>query len=315
VSYKTQPQRTQRTTVAPDACIGALADAQLGIVTRAELNNLGVTDAAILRRVRNGRLRQLHRGVFAVGHVALSDHARWLAASRSVVEGVLTGQAAANTHRIRDRNVRAIEVLSPRAARARQGLQVRLSRSLPSRDIVTRFGIRVTSVERTIFELACTVDAESLAHVMYQAKYRRVFDEGRMREVMGRLRGRHEHSTVAAAFHLYVTGSAGARSRAERRLLKRMRAARLAVPRLNTHVHTLEGDIEVDFHWPDRRLCIELDGPHHDLPAQRRKDRERDKALREMGYRVVRIRVEEFDADGAGVVARIAELLAQGVLV
>lgn len=37
-----------------------------------------------------------------------------------------------------------------------------------------------------------------------------------------------------------------------------------------------------------RRCVIEADGPHHDLPAQARKDRRRDAAMRAMGYEVWR---------------------------
>jgi very-short-patch-repair endonuclease len=43
---------------------------------------------------------------------------------------------------------------------------------------------------------------------------------------------------------------------------------------------------EVDFHWPDRRLVIEVDGGHHALQAAI--DDGRDDVLRDAGWTVLR---------------------------
>ncbi|HMC05792.1 MAG TPA: type IV toxin-antitoxin system AbiEi family antitoxin domain-containing protein, partial [Solirubrobacterales bacterium] len=63
-----------------DARIGELAREQHGVVSIRQLVVLGVTRAAVNRRVAAGRLYPLHRGVYAVGHRTITQHGRWLAA-------------------------------------------------------------------------------------------------------------------------------------------------------------------------------------------------------------------------------------------
>jgi Protein of unknown function (DUF559) len=47
--------------------------------------------------------------------------------------------------------------------------------------------------------------------------------------------------------------------------------------------------IIVDFLVPELDLIFEIDGGYHDTPEQKEKDRERDRRLRKLGYKVVRI--------------------------
>jgi very-short-patch-repair endonuclease len=45
---------------------------------------------------------------------------------------------------------------------------------------------------------------------------------------------------------------------------------------------------EVDAYWPEFRLVVEVDGPGHERPRARRRDRKRDRELRAAGYVVLR---------------------------
>ncbi len=62
---------------------------------------------------------------------------------------------------------------------------------------------------------------------------------------------------------------------------------------------------EIDIAKPDILYGVEIDGPHHDLPEQRRRDEERDQRLREVGWRIDRFGCEDVLADPAGFAARI----------
>src|SRR5215216_1835875 len=57
-----------------------LAAAQHGILTRAQLLDAGLGPRTIDRWIHTGRLITLHRGVFALGHLPPSPHARTMAA-------------------------------------------------------------------------------------------------------------------------------------------------------------------------------------------------------------------------------------------
>src|SRR4051812_49225760 len=63
-----------------DAALAALAARQYGVVSLAQLRELGWSDSAVRSRVARGRLHRVHRGVYAVGHRVLSWEAQVMAA-------------------------------------------------------------------------------------------------------------------------------------------------------------------------------------------------------------------------------------------
>jgi predicted transcriptional regulator of viral defense system len=108
-----------------DARLARLATRQHGIGSRNQLLTLGLTDTQISRRVRHGRLHRLHRGVFAVGHVRLTQRGRWLAAVVACRTGggpsVLSHRAAGQLHGIlRSAPSNPIDVIAERRALLRR---------------------------------------------------------------------------------------------------------------------------------------------------------------------------------------------------
>ena len=96
--------------------------------------------------------------------------------------------------------------------------------------------------------------------------------------------GRHNFEVVEQAIALYKHGSAGTKSRAELAFV--LKAAGL--PEFHTNVHV--EDIEVDFHWPELQLVVEIDGPHHGRPSTRREDKLKSRILQQAGYEVLRFK-------------------------
>ena len=116
-----------------DARLARLAARQHGIVSRNQLLVLGLDADRIAYRIEVGRLHRLYRGVYAVGHVHLTQRGRWLAA---VVACRVPGGES---------------VLSHRAAGWLHGIL----RSAPSNPIVnveTRPGFRRAIVATTALE-------------------------------------------------------------------------------------------------------------------------------------------------------------------
>jgi hypothetical protein len=62
-----------------DRVLARLAARTHGVVTRAQLVSVSITDEEIKQRVRRGTLIRVHRGVFRVGHTAPSVAAQYLA--------------------------------------------------------------------------------------------------------------------------------------------------------------------------------------------------------------------------------------------
>lgn len=96
VAMSAQRRDRDRANADLDVVIARLASRQHGVVDRAQLRALGASRAAISHRLKHGRLLALHRGVYAVGHAAVTDLGRAIAALLAVGPGaVLSHRAAA----------------------------------------------------------------------------------------------------------------------------------------------------------------------------------------------------------------------------
>ena len=94
-------------------------------------------------------------------------------------------------------------------------------------------------------------------------------------------------------------GSAGTRSGAEDAFL------RLVADEPLVNVDLL--GFEVDFHWPERRLVVEVDGPAHGRPPSVADDARRDRMLRDAGYTVLRFSDDDVHQRPRRVSERVAE--------
>ena len=121
-------------------------------------------------------------------------------------------------------------------------------------------GIPVTTLPRTLVDLTDVMDADDLANVIHEAAFKRLFSEAATREAMARAPGR-KLSVLEEALRLHNAGSAGSKSRNEKRFLRLIRGAGLPEPLQNVDVH----GFEVDFAWPG--LCVEVDGDRPRAPA------------------------------------------------
>jgi very-short-patch-repair endonuclease len=271
-----------------DEVIAGLAAGQHGVVSRAQLLDAGVGKRAIELRVRSGHLLRLHRGVYAVGHARLRREGHWLAAVLAVPGAVLSHRDAAGLHELRPANHRRIDVTTCGHPHGSAAIAVHRTRVLDPEDVTTIDGIPVTSVARSLVDLACIVPRDHLAKVVKEAERRRVFDLRAVERALARTRGRRGpgHRALREAIEEHAAlGLSASDSALEDAFLRLLKRNGLSSPRVNAIV---EG-FRVDAHWPDHRLVVELDGwAHHRDRHAFARDRERDAALTAAGYRVVR---------------------------
>jgi very-short-patch-repair endonuclease len=258
-------------------------------VTIGQLRALGLSTSAVSKRVAAGRLHRIHRGVYAVGHRALSQEGRWMAAVLAAGEGAAVSHVTAATlWQIWRRRATGIQVVAPRGQRSLTGVRIHRARRLDPRDVTVWRGIPVTTVARTLVDLTDELDEYQLANVIHESAFRRRIDLAATRAARKRATGRRNLDVLDAALDAHLAGSAGTRSTLEDRFLALVRAAGLPVPLVNVKVETATREIEVDFHWPDKRLCVEVDGPGHTRPKTRLEDQTRDELLRAAGHEVLR---------------------------
>jgi very-short-patch-repair endonuclease len=262
--------------------IEAVAAAQHDLITTEQLRACGLTDSAISKRVARGALHRRFRGVYSLGPASLSLDARWLAAVLAAGPGsVLCRGSAAQLHAVSRFRPLLIAVFSPRV-RILDGVKIHRYRCLDPRDVTTERGIPVTTVHRTIVDLADELSPHELANVIHEAAFLGRWVEAAVRDCAARLTGRQNFDVLEQAIALYKSGSAGTKSRAELALV--LKAADLPEFHHNVHVE----DIEVDFHFPELRLVLEIDGSGHGRPSTRREDKLKERVLTTAGYEVLR---------------------------
>lgn len=288
--------------------LGRLATRQHGVVGRRQLLELGFGPDVIKPWLRAGRLHRLHREAYAVGHLRLNQQGRWLAAVLACGEGSLLSHrsAAALWGLARPREVR-IDVTAARGRQYRPGrLGLRLHRGrLFDEDRYERAGIPVTTVARTLFDLAEVVDVRQLEHAWEEADRLKLLRLGDVEGVCERGYGRRALRPIR---RLLTEARAVTRTRSplEDRFQRFCRFYDL--PPHHTNVDVLGS--EVDVLWPAACLIVELDGwEFHRHRTAFQRDRARDSRLLVAGYRTVRVTHHRLDREPDQLATELHQLL------
>jgi very-short-patch-repair endonuclease/predicted transcriptional regulator of viral defense system len=290
-----------------DVLLARHAAALHAVASTAELRALGLSAGGIHRRVRNGRLHPIHRGVFAIGHPRLTREGRWRAAVLACgPDAALSVRAAGALWRVRPSSRARIDVTTPhRGRRGPAGIDLHRVRRLAPEDVTVVDGIPVTTLARTLVDLAEVVDEQGLARAVHEAEVLRIIDVRAVRLAIARANGRRRVGALAAVLDR-AEPVVMTRSELERRMHDLCRAAGLPRPLINEPV---EGFV-VDFLWRDARLIVETDGAATHLTRRAfEADRARDVQLTLAGYRVVRFTFRQVRDEPERVAAALRGLL------
>ena len=269
-----------------DARIAELAGKQFNRASRQQLLGLGVSDAAIEYWVAAGRLVAVGQGVFALAPVLdHDDWGRWMGATLTAPGSVLSHRSAAVAWALLLRGQGREIVTRPGSGGPRNLSGVRAFRSTTLEgDCTVLRGIPITTVPRTLLDLARQVSPKALARAVREAVRLEHVTLATLGDALGRYRGRRGAGVLAATVARYAAlPLERARSGAEIRALEILRHAGRQLPRLNVRVAGEEADLS----WRRARVIIEVDGgPFHlDVGEDARKQRVWDRA----GWTVRRI--------------------------
>ena len=289
--------------------LATLATCQHGVVTRRQLRALGFGDRAIDERLASRRLTPLHRGVFSVGHGALGVAGVRLGAVLALgPTAVLSHRSAAALWEVRPTASTRVEVTVPgRARRRRDGLVIHLTRVLPEAHRTVRDGTPVTTVARTLVDLADVLATGGLRRAIERAERQELLDMAALHDVIERCQGRRGLRRLVPLLAGYEPAPP-VRSELERLFLELCEAHELPRPLVNAVV----AGYEVDASWPQARVAVELDGDaYHRTKADRRRDRARDLALSLAGYVVLRFDFWQVSGQGDAVAAAVRAALVE----
>jgi hypothetical protein len=290
-----------------DRVIADLARTQHGVVAHWQLVALGLGPDAIQRWVRNWRLHRIHRGVYALGHRAVSSLGYAMAAALAYGEGALVGYRSASwLWDVLDDTRQVIDVVAVAKRQGRRGICFHSTASLHPDDVAERHGIPVTSLARTLLDIAEVVPRRRLVYALERAEKARVFDLNEIQALMARSRGRRGLKALTAAIRAIEPEALYSHDGLERLFIDFCRRRGLDLPAMNASV---EG-FTVDALWPDRKLIVELDSwEHHKSRRSFEEDRRRDALLGFAGYRIVRVTAHMLRTGPSGLAAQLSERL------
>lgn len=290
-----------------DAAVLEQAERQWGLVRRTDLRAQGLGRNALAYRLRIGRLHELHPGVYALGHRAISRQAEYLAAVWWVGgDAALADLSACAFKRWVEEDEEQpgpVHVVTTKARRSRPGVVVHRTRSLPAGDVLS-YGrlLRVTDDARTLIDRA---DRCSFRELRGLADHLRRLPVAQLEAKQARLPSRAGHARIR---RLITTQDARARFPLERRLTAYLEHHGLPQPDARNEV--IVPGLETDAVYRGPRLALELDSrSHHQRQAEMEEDKRRDRRYRRAGWIPIRVMWEELDPAENEVADELAERL------
>jgi predicted transcriptional regulator of viral defense system/very-short-patch-repair endonuclease len=290
-----------------------MAARQHGLVSHRQLAAVGLSPNAIARRVAQGRLHRVHRGVYAVGHRAANSESRWMAAvmacGRSTVLSYLDGSALWKIYN--GVGARIHVTTTAHGGRGLSGIRVHRARRLDPEDVTVHRGIPVTTVARTLVDLTDVLTSERVLRALREADYLGLLDLDALSAAVERAHGRKRLGVLREAVAAHRPGQI-IRSELEHRFLELVREAGLPAPETNVKITARRRRYEIDCLWREQRVAVELDGrAAHARTAAFEPDRRKDAALNAIGLRPLRFTWLRVSREPADVIAELDATLTQ----
>jgi hypothetical protein len=267
--------------VHPDQRIAARAAARHGVLGHAELRSAGLSERQISHRLQTGRLRRLHRGVYAIGGGELSRRGRWSAALLAAgPEASLSHRSGGAAVGLSVREGPNVDVTVPPSGRRSQPGIVVHAAIVDSGERVMNAGLPVLAAPRLLLGLAPIVPSAQLERLVAEAAHKGILQPDALQSLLERCRGhRGIRALRSAAAGFCDTSDTRSVPEASFQLL----CGRSGIPAPCVNVPV--GDREVDFLWPHDGLIVEIDGfSAHGTRSRFESDRARAVELRLAGY-------------------------------
>jgi very-short-patch-repair endonuclease len=303
--------RVASTTRLDRAALTAILGRQIDVITRAQAQAVGVTESALRHRLRpDGPWRVLLPTVYIAATGVPSLAQQQLAAQLYGGRGsVITGSAAALSHRIRAPQSEFVDVLVPLTRQRQNASFARLHRTSRMPERVHAFGpIRYAPAPRavgdTVRGLASLRDVRA---VVADAVQRRLCE---VQELSAELNAGPNQGS--ALFREALTDVAdGIRSAAEGDLKDLLRRSGLPMPLFNATVFAGDTFVAIpDAWWPEFGVAIEIDSHEwHMSPQDHARTLDRQRRMGKHGIVVLPFTPKQIRKQPAAVIAEIRDAL------
>jgi hypothetical protein len=257
-----------------------LLSAQRGVVGRREAQVGEISARGVERRLRSGKWRRMHRGVYATfTGVAPREAKLWAAVRRAGTGAMLSHQTAAEMQKLIDKPSGKIHITVPHRRRPAQSRPIRgvvIHRSDQSRpQYLPPWQVPRTRIEDTVLDLVAAASTFDEAYSwISRALSRELVTPGMLREALA---GRKRVKWRVWVTEAIADAGEGIHFPLERRYARDVERAH-GLPKAQRQARrAIDGKV----HYKDNlylgyRVCVELDGAAYHPPEQARVDRRRD---------------------------------------
>lgn len=303
-----------------------LAAPQHGVVHRRQLRSLGISAKVIRRLVRDGVLDPVGPSVLRVGGAQATWHQRlWIARLEAPPGSLVSHRSAARLHgigRFPEGPIDITELDDPETVR--RTAEVRRSNRMPAAHRTEVGGLPITTVARTVFDLAGVAsDVRRRRGLLWVSpiKVERTLDDAlasgtshrELRQVFDDLagRGRGGTSLMRALLDERGPGFVATESELEDLVVRTFRSHGVEPPARQQEVGGTRAPVgRVDFLDARARAVLEADGrKHHSELLDRERDAWRDLELASAGFVVVRVTHRQLSRDPGRFIRRWIELV------
>ena len=245
------------------------------MVTRDELRHAGLSERQIDWRLTNKALIPEYEGIYRVGHRAHNLETSYLAAVIACGDGaLLSGRAAAYLYGLIKGGAPKPEVTTSTQRRPK-GVVCHRTRRVS--DATTYRGIPITTVPRTVVDVAADSTPEELAVIFHHAATRFGVKPHHVEAVLRR----RPNAKGASKLRRVISGDTRALlSQLERGFIALLRRHNLPLPKTNIR----RGAHWVDCRWDEYNLTVELDSYRfHSTRHALEQDLRRERAGRKRG--------------------------------
>jgi very-short-patch-repair endonuclease/predicted transcriptional regulator of viral defense system len=295
-----------------DLLLAELASRQHGVVARWQLVTAGVGRGAIDDRIGR-RLHLIHRGVYAVGYPVSDIKSRWMAAVLAGgPDAVLSHRSAAQLWGLRSPSDHRSEVTRPTFFRSHSRICAHRS-VLPDDERTVVNGIPVTTVPRTVVDLAAVGTRRQVERALNEVEVRRLTDRLSIPELLARYPRRRGTAVLRDLLGEGAEAGGVTRNDFEEAFVPLLDSHGLPRPQLNADVAVAGRFFSADCLWQRERLIVELDSRAvHGTRRAFESDRERDRLLMVDGWRVMRITWRQLRNQRGSIASDLRKALTRG---
>jgi hypothetical protein len=298
-----------------NARLAAIGEHQHGLITHAQLDELGVSPQQRKHLIGSGHLVVVHPGVVRIGGADLAWpqalHAACLATNGSAVA---SHRAAARLWRLDGLSSPPVEISLPRWSRPgpRTGVRIHESTDLGPVDRCAVNGIPTTTAIRTLIDLGAVVSVLPLETALDDAVRRNLVSLPALRQRFVELarRGRRGIGVLRPLLEARTGDLSGPGSTFETRTLALIRESNLPDPVCQHEVRGPGWVHYLDFAWPEQHVAMECDSlAYHFGRRALQWDDTRQNRLVLLGWTVLRFTWQDLVQRPGRLVAQVRQAL------